>query len=139
MCVDYAKKITDELEDMKKVIQTKEKQNRTISIGSLAPRPLNDLYQIINQEFSNIHYESEVCSSKKDLINGLYNEEYQLIILDEKLEDENVICHLWGSEELYFSLPSNHVLINKKNFLLKILMVKQCYFIKTLAFGKKEY
>lgn len=87
--IPLPKRIILELEDMKKVIQDKEKQNRTISIGSLAPRPLNNLYQLINQEFSNIHYESEICSSK---------EEFQLIILDEKLEDENVICHLWCSK-----------------------------------------
>ena len=56
-------------------------------------RSLNDLYQLINQEFSNIHYESKVCSSEEDLIKGLYNEAFQLIILDE-----NVICHSWCSK-----------------------------------------
>lgn len=138
MCVDYAKKIISELEDMKKVIQAKEKQNRTISIGSLAPRPLNDLYQLINQEFSNIHYESEVCSSKEDLIKGLYNEEFQLIILDEKLEDENVICHLWGSEELYFSLPSNHVLINKETLSFEDLDGQTMLLYKNIGFWKER-
>lgn len=138
MCVDYAKKILEQLTEMEKIIQLKEKQSRTISIGSLAPRPLYNIFRIINEEFNDIHFESEIIVSKQKLIDGLYNEDYQLIILDEKIDNPDIVCKLWGSEQLYFSLPNQHHLKNKDNLLFQDIDGETMILYKNIGFWKKK-
>lgn len=113
VAVQYEQKILDQLEEMETTIKMMEKQNHTISIGSMAPRPLYSLYKVITSLYENIRLETEL-TTYDSLIKGLYDQTYQIIISSKKINDQKVVCQLWGSEELYFLLPTGHPLAAKK-------------------------
>ncbi|WP_294580633.1 LysR family transcriptional regulator [uncultured Thomasclavelia sp.] len=113
MAVIYAKKVIGQLDEMETTIKELERKNRTIAIGSLAPRPLYDLYKIIATEFTSMRLETEIISDVDTLIKGLRQENYQIIILNKKIKADDLAYKLWGSEQLYFTLPLDHRLANQ--------------------------
>ena len=136
IAVDYAYKIINQISEMEDTIKTLEKQNRTIAIGSCAPRPLNNLCNIITSLFDTISLTTEINASNDELISGLFNETYQLIILTNKLKDDRVICKLWGKEELYFSLPVDHPLASKETLSFKDIDGETLILYKNIGFWK---
>lgn len=133
IAVEHARKILAQIEEMENTIRTIEKQNRTISIGSCAPRPLYDVYKIVSSVLDTMRLSTEITTIN-ELINGLYNETYQIIILPKKLNDKNIVCKLWGSEELYFSLPYNHPLVLKEKLSFESMDGETLLLYKNIGF-----
>lgn len=109
----YAKRILDECNEMTNYLQTLEKNRNTISIGSCAPAPIWNLTPKISRAFPEQSIQSEI-KSVKELIKGLLNNQYQIIITNEKLDIPNIKCHEYCKEQLYISLPPTHPLAGKK-------------------------
>lgn len=94
------------------LVQTINRQNQSIKIGSCAPIPLNQMVQITKDFFSETKVEAELNNEIK-LINGLYKGEYQIIILPKKIQEEDIYCKKYGEETLMFLLPNIHPLADK--------------------------
>lgn len=109
----YAKRILDECNEMTIYLQTLEKNRNTISIGSCAPAPIWNLTPKVSRTFPEQSIQSEI-KSVKELIKGLLNNQYQIIITNEKLDIPNIKCHEYCKEQLYISLPPTHPLADKK-------------------------
>lgn len=57
---------------------------------------------------------SAEITSDDNLIAGLKNHLYQLIILHQKPEDNDIFCHKFIDEQLAITLPSDHCLAKKE-------------------------
>ncbi|MGN1183233.1 MAG: LysR family transcriptional regulator [Faecalibacillus sp.] len=113
MAVTYAKNILLQLEQMENTIRLVEKQNRIMMIGACAPRPLKDVYMHVTTLYQDITIATEL-NGQQELLKGLYDHSYQLIIIPERTKDKALYCQLWGKEELYVSLCHQHPLSSKK-------------------------
>lgn len=133
--VQYAQKILGQLEEMEAAIKMMEKQQHTISIGSMAPRPLHDLCKTITSSYENIRLETELTTYDA-LIKGLYEQTYQIIITSKKFNNQKVVCQLWGSEELYFLLPAGHPLATRKILSFKDMDGETLILYKKIGFWK---
>lgn len=120
MAVKYAENILLQLDNMENAIRLFERQNRMMVIGSCAPRILAKIYDLTLTFYQDISITTQIAQNN-DLIKGLYDRSYQLVILPYKIENENVYFKKCGKERLYFSLPSNHRLANKKSLSYKDL------------------
>lgn len=113
VALGYAKRILDDCNEMTAYLQTLEKNRHTISIGSCAPAPMWDLTPKVSRVFPERTIQSEI-KSVKELIKGLLNNQYQIIITNEKLDIPNIKCHEYCKEQLYITLPPTHPLAGKK-------------------------
>lgn len=111
-----AKKAQQLLADSKEMIQlirAIDRERHTISIGSCAPMPAFALSQRASVIYKDMTITSELKSSD-ELIHGLRHEKYQIIILPYKPDAHDYLSKDYGSETLYFVLPINHRLANRK-------------------------
>ena len=113
IALDYAKRVLDICNEMTNHLQTLEKSRHTISIGSCAPAPMWDLADKISKKFPNKTIQSEI-KPIEELIKGLLDDKYQVIIANKKLDLPNVKYDEFCHEQLYITLPSTHPLSNKK-------------------------
>ena len=94
-------------------IRALERSKRTILLGSCAPGPLFELPSILSSLYPDQTLSTEI-RDEEALIAGLKQGIYQLIILNHQPVDPEIRCHPCGTESLYFSLPRNHPLADKK-------------------------
>ena len=115
-----AKKAQQLLTDSKEMIQLVraiDRERHTISIGSCAPVPAFALSQRASVLYKDMTITSELKSSD-ELVRGLQDEKYQIIILPYKPDDSNYLSKDYGCESLYFVLPRNHRFANRKEISL---------------------
>lgn len=103
----YASRILSLENEMKNHIITLDKSYRSISIGCCAPGPLMILLSQATGMFPEYSISSEI-TTEKELINGLKNEKYQIIILPFNLINEEVYCKECFSEHLQISINALH-------------------------------
>lgn len=117
---EYAEKILLENENLVEDVRDFDRKNRTISIGSCAPIPMNKLIWLLTEIFPSVAISSEM-NSDEYLLRGLKKDLFQLIILHEKPIDEDLFIKNFGSEKLYLVLPPNHKFADKKGIFLEEL------------------
>lgn len=118
LAVELAKKVIDETIDMKNRLKAFDKSQHTFSIGSCAPAPII----CMSQKVAQIYSDKTILSEIKDtdiLIKDLRNQTYTVIIMPYEIEDEDIECIAFMDEQLYFSLPFDHPLANKKSISLQ--------------------
>lgn len=112
--VEHAKRILAEVETMTEQTRALERARHTILIGSCAPAPL----WILLPELSRHYADKTISSELRDedlLIDGLKAERYQLIILPYKIDDPEIVCCPYVTEQLYLSVTPDHHLASHKN------------------------
>ena len=92
----------------------------TITIGSCAPIPLEQMIRISKDFFSESKIEEKI-DNLSNLMIGLQNEEYQIIILPYEAKVEGVYCKKYGEETLMFLLPTLHQFAEKESLYMKDL------------------
>ncbi|EJU24227.1 transcriptional regulator, LysR family [Peptoanaerobacter stomatis] len=107
LAAQYAKKILDSEKEMIESIRAFDLQNLTISIGSCAPGPLYLLPAHISKLYPNTHVTS-CMDTEKNLIHGLKNYTFSLIILTQPVEDEKIFSVKFVTEKLNINLTLNH-------------------------------
>ena len=120
MAVDYARKITEQSQDMICRIQAFDRSRRTILVGACAPAPLWEIPPVL----SDLYPERTISSEMREnnvLLQGLRDDVYQLIILPYPVEEPGIACVRYGEEHLYFSLPPAHPLSGSKALYMKDL------------------
>lgn len=113
VAAEYAQRALDANREMIERTIAFDRSRRTIVFGSCASLPINELMPIFQEHFSGMAITSEIASNDK-LISGLKNHVYQLAVLHELPDDDDIFCQRYIDEQLYIMLPSDHFLASKK-------------------------
>lgn len=118
LAVADAELILRQYENMKKRIQDFDRRNRTISIGACAPVPL----PVLIRRMTSHHADAAITSELKNipqLLRGLEDDTYQLIILPYRPKDPGLICSRLCDEALFFYLDRQHPFAGRKSLSVK--------------------
>lgn len=112
--VVYARRVLDEAELMESAVQTYDRQQHTISIGSVAPAPLWDFPSYCSQVFPEQTLTVELKDETTLLQGLLAKKTYQMIILPYDFEDDRCRSFFYEEENLMLCVPKTHHLANEK-------------------------
>ena len=118
LAAKYAKKILDSEKEMIESIRAFDLQNQTIPIGSCAPGPL----YLLPSHISKLYPDTNVTScmdTVENLIKGLKNYIFSLIILPKPVEDGKIFSAKFVTEKLNINLILNHFLANHEGISFK--------------------
>lgn len=114
LAVQYARRILGDVDRMTEAIQSFDRSQRTISIGSCAPAPIVELMSHLSNRFSEMPITSETVDSEQ-LLPGLEQNRYQVIISHHPVEAPNILCKELCTEQLYLTVPPAHPLASKRD------------------------
>lgn len=120
LAAEYAMRILALEHDMIEGIRDFDRKSHTIFIGCCAPVPLEELVPLLTNHYIGMTIASEL-NSNQPLIDGLIQGNYQLVVLHEKPQNEDLYTVPCGQEQLYISLPPAHPLANYPGLYLKDL------------------
>lgn len=100
-------------EDMVRRVRAYDRTNRTISIGTGAAVQLPDLVRRLSEVFPDKPISTEL-KRPPELLDGLENNLYQLIILPFQPDSTVCVSGKIGEEHLMFLLPKNHRYAKRK-------------------------
>lgn len=107
LAAEYAKRILEEEQDMVLRIRAFDRSLHTLNIGSCAPGPLMDLLPKAAGIYSDQMLSSAI-DSEENLVKGLKNSEYGMIILPHPIDHEDFVCQKYRSEQLCLSVKPFH-------------------------------
>lgn len=113
LAADYAARVLQADMEMIERVTAFDRSKRTISIGSCAPFPLQEIIPVLQDNMVGMAITSEIIDADERLITGLKNRTYQLVILHEKTEHDDIICQRYLDEKLYVTLPKAHPLAER--------------------------
>lgn len=120
LAVSFARKLLEDADNMIYRVRSFDRAKRTISIGSCAPMPLLDFVRKASQVCPDKTITSEL-NENKVLLRGLYEDSYQIIVLPFSPEDNDLYIKECGTESLFFALPEDHPLADRKGLYMKEL------------------
>lgn len=106
---EYAKKIISLEQQMVDQIRLYDKNKHSITFGICAPIPKSDFFEFSKQ----LYPLKSVNAELKDdgfLLEGLFNNYYQFVILHYLPEDKSLFCAHYLDEHLYLNVPNTHPL-----------------------------
>lgn len=110
---------------MKDAVLRLEQSKHILSIGSIAPVPIREFLPLFADYCVGKTLQSEIWD-EQTLLNGLYTNKYQLIVLNRPLENEKCICLKTFSERLYYCFPPMNHPTNKDGVYFQKLTELQC-------------
>lgn len=119
LAAQKARQILGDSKEMIRLIRAIDRERHTISIGACAPMPAFTF----SQRVSTLHKDMTITSELKsndELIRGLQNEKYHIIILSYKPNEneKDYAIKEYSTESLYFVLPKNHRFAKRKSISL---------------------
>ena len=120
LAVEQARGVLGAAEGMKSRMHEYARAQRTVAVGSCAPGPMWLIAPELIRRLTDKTVSTELVAPEA-LLDGLLREEYQLVILDAPLEQENVVCREYLTERLAVSLPPAHPLAKKEGIYLSEL------------------
>ncbi len=112
LTAELAGKALSEIDGIAKQVRDFDRSRRTISLGVCAPAPIWKLTPLLSQLYPTMTIQTEI-TEETELLEGLHNGQYQLIVLHFHPEDKHYISTACGTEKLFFSLPTMHRLANE--------------------------
>lgn len=109
----YAQALLNQEEDMRKKLKEYASNKNEIDIGSCAPLPLTMLLTSLTFHLSNISTKGEL-QSEEEMIQGLRENKYQIIILNHIYDHKDFISIPICSEKLFISVHKDHSLYKKR-------------------------
>lgn len=91
-----------------------DRKNKTITLGSCTPVYIPELIRRITEIYPSTAISSETKSISQ-LLEGVKNGSYQLILLPFCPENDELSCRKWGEEHLSFLLPKRHRFARRKS------------------------
>ena len=107
MAAGYAQRILENEVDMVSRVRIFDRNKRTIYIGFIAPGPAMELVPVITGIYQNMPLVSEI-RPERELMQGLKDSFYEIVILNHASEDKGLISVKCGSEQLFLSVPPEH-------------------------------
>ncbi len=141
IAAEYAERALQANQEMIHRVVSYDRSLRTVSIGSCAPFPLNEMMPVLQERLPGKTISAEIESDEK-LLFGLKNRIYQLVILHDDPEDSSLFSQQFMNENLYISIPEDNALTKNKsiNFSdlkdMRILMDGNTGFWKELCLKK---
>lgn len=120
MAADYAAKILDQEKEMVERIRAYDRSRHTITLGACAPAPIFMLTPILSQTYADMTIASEI-KREDTLLRGLSDNTYQIIVLTQPAESDELESIRWQSEHLYITLPPAHPLAGRTGVHLREL------------------
>lgn len=114
LAAKYAEDILDMQDKMLSQVRQLDRLSKTITIGSIAPGPIMELTPLLTSIFSKTTVSTEL-KNEEELLRGLKNDIYQMIILPHPVKEEEYSAHKCGSEQLCASLIPTHSLAEKSS------------------------
>ena len=90
-----------------------DRKNRTITLGSCTPVCIPELIQRITDIYPSTAVSAETKSISQ-LLDGIKNDTYQLVLLPFCPKDDKLSCKKWREEHLSFLLPKRHRFARRK-------------------------
>ena len=118
LAADYARRILASEESMLQGVRGFYKANNSFRIGSCAPGPSMRLQPIATSMFLDKTISSEQ-NDEDNLIRGLLNQDYDLVILSHMPEDKTIICKKMFTESLNVALTAMHPAASKSSVSFK--------------------
>lgn len=101
---DYARKIIALENEMQISAVRLERAKHIMSIGCIAPVPIKEFIPVLADYCTSKTLQSEV-QDETNLLKGLYANQYQMIVLNHPVDDENCLCIQTFREQLYYCFP----------------------------------
>ena len=114
VAAEYAEKVLRANRDMIDHILAFDRSLRSISLGSCSPYPINELVPILQEQLPGKTLITELDSRDDRLISGLRSRLYQIIVLHEYPEAQDLFCQRYMDEQIYITVPGDHPLAKKK-------------------------
>lgn len=114
---------------------------RSINVGSCAPYPMSELMPLLQEHFGGMLITSELAESD-NIEKCILNNTYQIGIVNNPAESQELFCQRFVSERLYISVPITHRLAKKKYVKFedfkgeKFLLFEHIGFWKKLCYSK---
>ncbi len=112
LAAECAKHILAEENEMIQQVRTLDRSSRMITVGAISPGPMFELSPLISSVYPSKTITTEI-RTEDELIQGLTDGTYQMIILNREFKSPAVYCIPCGTEQLYFSFPPEHRLSQK--------------------------
>lgn len=113
MAAEQAIKILEYENDIINNIKTFDKSQHTLTISSCAPAPLRELTLHFIEQYSTQSLSSEIAD-ETSLLQKLYNDECQIIVLTHPIDDSSYCCKELMTEHMYFAVTKLNPLASKK-------------------------
>lgn len=110
LAADYAKRALDANQEMIDRVIMFDRSLRTVSIGSCAPLPINELMPILQEGLPGKTLSTELQDSDERMLSMLRNHMYQLAVLHECPSDRDLYCQRYLEEQLYITVTEKHPL-----------------------------
>lgn len=117
LAAEKAHKILSDSQELIQLVRSLDRERHTISIGACAPVPAFTLSQRAANLYKDMTVTQEL-KSNSDLITGLRNEKYQMIILPYKPAEKDIVTKEYGKETLFFVFPKTHHYADRKEISL---------------------
>lgn len=114
LAAEDAEMLLKQTENMLRHARDFDRKNKTITLGSCTPVHVPELIRHI----TDIYPTAAISSETKDisqLLNGIKNDTYELVLLPFCPEDDNLSYKKWGEEHLSFLLPKRHRFARRKS------------------------
>lgn len=112
--VEYARRIADDIEQLKTSVRDYYRRTHTVTIAADAPAPLWTLPSVFAEMYPDSAIASEMFDESR-IVSGLNDGSVQIGIFRKAINDEKYFCKKCGEEQLYFSVPATHRLSNSKS------------------------
>lgn len=133
LALEYARKILSEAAAMSVRLQTFERSQHTLSLGSCAPAPLWRLTPTLSRLYPNMTIQSEIKTFDQ-LTSGLLNGSYQIIITTTPSDNPDILSFQYLEEHLYVALPPAHPLAAYKELSLHDLNGQSMLILSKIGF-----
>lgn len=136
LAVEHARRVINDIDTMKSALKEFDRKLHTFSIGSCAPAPKSDL----SEKAARFYVEKTISQEIRDeniLIEGLKDKTYTVIIMPYDIEDEEIESIPFMDEKLFFSLPPEHPLADKKSISLKEMDGDKMLLMNNIGFWNK--
>ena len=120
LAAEYAAKILNQEKEMMEHTRAYDRSRHTITLGSCAPAPIFMLTPILSQTYADMTIASEI-KREDTLLRGLSDNTYQIIVLTQPAESDELESIQWQSEHLYITLPPAHPLAGRTGVYLREL------------------
>ena len=112
--LELAQKLLSDADNLPLKVREHDRQKHTILLGVCAPAPIWRLASLIANVFPQMTLQTEIDDDKR-LLSDLANGIYQLVVLHEKPNRDNLIVKECGRESLMFALPKEHRFADRKS------------------------
>ncbi len=130
----YAEKILALQSEMVETVRHQALHQDYLAIGSIAPGPLMLLEPALQTYFPNLNITIELLEKEEELLDGLQNGQFDLIISHERVEEDNLQVIPYLTETLYMRIPAKHPLAEKSSLTVTDLSNQNILILSDIGF-----